>query len=493
MLRHVLTTTAVLLFTASVAFAQWQAPGTASATTPIQYDGNVGIGTGSTAPPQRFTVKGGHIALDNGQQLIGRTGANTFYFRLIGNDSSNRILLGDDTNSIANEVRFHTNGSSTPTMVITTAGNVGIGNTAAPQKLTVSSGHIAVDNGFQLIGKNAASTFYFRLIGNDSANRILLGDDTGSMPSEIRFHTNASTTPAMVINTSGNVGIGTTTPLQNANGPQSGMEVSSSNLAALWLTGVGGQGAVVRGRNTNAGNAASHADDIFLAVGGLGYDGANYAPANRASIHFVSSQNWTSVNQGTYITFNTTPNDSTARAERMRIDNAGNVGIGVTPTGSYRLDVSGDAHFSGTVTGANIQANYQDLAEWVPASETMMAGTVVVVGENDDNTVTASMRAYDTSVAGVVSANPGLLLGVASASKAKIATTGRVRVRVDATKSPIRKGDLLVTSDRPGMAMKSEPLDFGGVKIHRPGTLIGKALEPLSSGEGEILVLLSLQ
>jgi hypothetical protein len=29
--------------------------------------------------------------------------------------------------------------------------------------------------------------------------------------------------------------------------------------------------------------------------------------------------------------------------------------------------------------------------------------------------------------------------------------------------------------------------------MHRPGTLIGKALEPLSEGEGEILVLLSLQ
>jgi hypothetical protein len=41
--------------------------------------------------------------------------------------------------------------------------------------------------------------------------------------------------------------------------------------------------------------------------------------------------------------------------------------------------------------------------------------------------------------------------------------------------------------------MKSQPIDIGGVQIHRPGTVIGKALEPLPSGEGEILVLLSLQ
>jgi hypothetical protein len=166
----------------------------------------------------------------------------------------------------------------------------------------------------------------------------------------------------------------------------------------------------------------------------------------------------------------------------------------VAGTTGDRMTITGSAiHFSGDVDGTTIHATYQDLAEWVPVAEAMAAGTVVVVGEDANDTVTTSTHAYDTSVAGVVSANPGLLLGVASASKAKIATTGRVRVRVDATKSPIRKGDLLVTSDRPGMAMKSEPLDIAGVKLHRPGTLIGKALEPLASGEGEILVLLSLQ
>jgi hypothetical protein len=178
---------------------------------------------------------------------------------------------------------------------------------------------------------------------------------------------------------------------------------------------------------------------------------------------------------------------------RLAILEDGRVGVGV-PNPDARFEVLGTGHFTGNVTvDGTVYAKYQDVAEWVSAAEGMAAGTVVVVSEDADNTVTASRHAYDTSVAGVVSSNPGLLLGVASASKAKIATTGRVRVRVDATASPIRKGDLLVTSDRPGMAMKSEPLDLGGVKIHRPGTLIGKALEPLASGEGEILVLLSLQ
>lgn len=148
---------------------------------------------------------------------------------------------------------------------------------------------------------------------------------------------------------------------------------------------------------------------------------------------------------------------------------------------------------TGKLTANNIAAKYQDVAEWVPVAEPLSAGMVVVVDAAARNGVTASRAAYDTAVAGVVSEKPGLILGVESSAKAPIATTGRVKVRVDATRAPIRAGDLLVTSDKPGLAMRSEPVDVGGVRMHRPGTLIGKALEPLPSGEGEILVLLSLQ
>lgn len=165
----------------------------------------------------------------------------------------------------------------------------------------------------------------------------------------------------------------------------------------------------------------------------------------------------------------------------------GNVGIGTT-TPASKLHVVGDV----TVTG-NISAKYQDIAEWVPSRETLPAGTVVTLDPNGKNLVTPSTESYDTRVAGVVSAEPGLILGEAGDDKVKVATTGRVKVRVDAGKSPIHTGDLLVTSGRAGLAMRSEPIEIGGTQIHRPGTLIGKALEPLSEGEGEILVLLSLQ
>lgn len=161
---------------------------------------------------------------------------------------------------------------------------------------------------------------------------------------------------------------------------------------------------------------------------------------------------------------------------------------------AFVINRDGNATFGGDLTvSGNIGAKYQDLAEWVPARQELVAGTVVALDPQKSNQVMASNQAYDIRVAGVVSSQPGITLGEAGTGKLLVATTGRVKVRVDATRSPIRIGDLLVTSDKEGFAMKSKPMMIRGRQIHAPGTLIGKALEPLPRGTGEILVLLSLQ
>jgi hypothetical protein len=181
--------------------------------------------------------------------------------------------------------------------------------------------------------------------------------------------------------------------------------------------------------------------------------------------------------------------DTTNTNTLIFIKDDGHVGIGPgVDVSTYTLNVAGTLHATQI-----IGATYQDVAEWVPATAKMSPGTVVVVQRGANNTVMPSATAYATTVAGVVSEKPGVILGESSDSKAMIATTGRVKVHVDARAGAIEAGDLLVTSGKPGVAMKSQPVDFGGIKIHRPGTLIGKALESLPDGEGDILVLLSLQ
>jgi hypothetical protein len=192
---------------------------------------------------------------------------------------------------------------------------------------------------------------------------------------------------------------------------------------------------------------------------------------------------------------------ATADTVRMIITKDGKVGIGYgigsgtsTTTPAEKLDVIGNIHATGSITADGaLYAKFQDIAEWVPASGDLAPGTVVILNHEKNNEVMASATAYDTSVAGVVSAQPGLSLGVRREGREQVATTGRVNVRVSAARGAIGIGDLLVTSDTPGTAMRSEPMIINGRKFHQPGTIIGKALEPLAAGEGEILVLLSLQ
>ncbi|HVG24669.1 MAG TPA: hypothetical protein VND45_10980 [Thermoanaerobaculia bacterium] len=173
---------------------------------------------------------------------------------------------------------------------------------------------------------------------------------------------------------------------------------------------------------------------------------------------------------------------------------SGSYGLTHGSFAEVRADVAAAIVATGSITGASvIGATYQDVAEWVPASRDMAPGTVVVLNPDKPNEVMPSVREYDTAVAGVVSAQPGVILGTAGESKEQIATTGRVRVRVDASFGAIHIGDLRATSSVPGTARRSEPVDVAARKSDQPGTILGKALENVESGTREILVLLSLQ
>ena len=97
-------------------------------------------------------------------------------------------------------------------------------------------------------------------------------------------------------------------------------------------------------------------------------------------------------------------------------------------------------------------------------------GTVLIFG--GDKEVTSSTLANDRKVAGVVSTNPGHMMNSGLEGGVYIALTGRVPCRVIGT---IKKGDLMVTSDIPGVAMaNNDP---------KMGTVIGKALEDYDSQE----------
>src|SRR5262245_27949165 len=125
-----------------------------------------------------------------------------------------------------------------------------------------------------------------------------------------------------------------------------------------------------------------------------------------------------------------------------------------------------DVSIAGNVTVAgNIAAKYQDVAEWVPTLKKISPATVVIIDPSHDNHVLPASTPYDQRVAGVVSERPGLLLGEGGDDQVKVAHSGRVKVKVDASYGAIAAGDLLVTSATPGYAMRSEPVKVGDVQM----------------------------
>ena len=85
-------------------------------------------------------------------------------------------------------------------------------------------------------------------------------------------------------------------------------------------------------------------NDVLLQLVGDGYN--QQGVANRkASLFFISEENWTTGANGTYIILKNTPAGTTEDFERLRINSNGNVGISnFNP--QYKLDVSGAANFT---------------------------------------------------------------------------------------------------------------------------------------------------
>jgi len=342
-------------------------------------------------------------------------------------------------------------------------------NDNAPAEMTVQGSGAMGDTGIRIIADRA-----WRLGTN------LAG--TGSGKFSIMDATSAK--QRLVIDTDGRVGIGTTAPtsgfhLYNILGNTTAMMVESRPPDATTQ----GIATIALGSRGDFGGSYNYKFTTVPAAGGFG------VPPNALDLYEYTDNPNDNCCKGR---LSIRPAKGVFLPKILTIDGAGNVGIGVVPGAT--LHVNGTARIESdlTVVG-NISAKYQDVAEWVVTAEPITAGTVVIVAPDRIDEVTASTVAYDTRIAGVVSAQPGLILGEAGDSKVKVATTGRVRVRVDATRAPIHAGDLLVSSGKAGVAMKSEPVEFAGIRMHRPGTVVGKALESLESGEGEILVLLSLQ
>jgi hypothetical protein len=151
----------------------------------------------------------------------------------------------------------------------------------------------------------------------------------------------------------------------------------------------------------------------------------------------------------------------------------------------FRVDRAGKVFANG-----NFQAGGADVAEFIASSDNPQPGDVVEIDPDTDGHFRKSRTANSTRVAGVISTLPGVTMGaerpaLAEGSGPQLALVGRVPVHATAEKGPIRRGDLLASSSRPGYVMRAP--DYP-----KAGTIVGKALSSLAEGTGivEMLVML---
>lgn len=136
------------------------------------------------------------------------------------------------------------------------------------------------------------------------------------------------------------IGIGTTTPTGILHTSSTGLAVlvdgynlsGTANTATL---------AVRSARGTLSLPVAAQTGDR---VGSILYSGQNSnIPGNfnnAAGIDVYADENFSATTGGSTMRFATTPLGSVNRLDRVFITNAGNMGIGTTPTASAQLDVS---------------------------------------------------------------------------------------------------------------------------------------------------------
>jgi hypothetical protein len=317
------------------AFAALSIGATGSALTEImraQSNGNVGIGISS--PSYR---------LDVGGTVVGNTAGNSISIsRLSGGAGGNTVSLQTTLNRISNGTDWQTtalrvqaqvdlspfgyidflNGSTAAMtfgratsefMRITDTGNVGIGtnNPGYPLTVQASSGSGAV----RLVGRSADSVSTLEFINNTQATTQGFIQSNGN---NLLFAT--STSERMRINASGNVGIGTSTP---------GVRLDVIGNAIFGRGGGTFQGITL----TNNDNSAVTENVSYI-------DTRNNLGTADGHMFFGHQ-----TDGGSYITWATTaPGDRAVdrRAERMRINASGNVGIGTTnPTGRLGVAVTG--------------------------------------------------------------------------------------------------------------------------------------------------------
>jgi hypothetical protein len=335
--------------------------------------------------------------------------------------------------------------------------------------------------GVRAITKKAGGIAVFAEGGNN--NQCILATSDGGQAAEFASGNNSSPDAPPCVDIDGGGAIG----LRVGSAGSFGVEAAGATAGVRAKSETTGHGVLAEANSGNAVQADSVSGSGVMATSGTGH-GVDSFSDNDIGI-FAQGGTFSGVFNGAFVVnktpkLNPDPNNPAKPIDGSIVINDGNLFLnnghifGKETTKIFCFDVN--------LIGGDCAEDFD-----VASKENVDPGTLMVVDE--EGLLRQSARPYDNRVVGVISGagefKPGIVLNKqqCGANRLPLALLGKVYCKVDAQYAPIEVGDLLTSSPTPGHAMRAaNPLKaFGSV--------IGKALRRLQTGQGLIPILISLQ
>jgi len=358
------------------------------------------------------------------------------------------------------------------------SGNVGIGG-VAPEKFfevggdifASASGNVFLGTGYLQVSGTTAVTY--NRFGTGTTGHALSGQDDVLVSGDVEANG--------VLYADGGITMGAALNM-NSNNITNGGTINGTTITGTAFSGGTFSGTSISGSSLGISGSASISGNLEVA----GQIQAGTGGASAPAYGFNSALSTGMYLSGSDLGF------STGGAARATITGAGLVNAigGFSDNGTAGQDSDCAANeFLGnmTVSGGIVTAgscetdDIADYAERFFAGENgIEAGDIIVAdpagelgipGATYDQAVRKSTDAYQSTVLGVISTKPGLILGSKGTDEhpaVEVAVAGRVPVKVTGT---VEVGDRIVASDIPGVGMAAT----------QAGMTVGIALEPTDS------------